>query len=201
MRSPELPELLVKDAAEWRSWLQAHHHDRIGVRLVLAKRGSVSVTELTHAKALEEALAFGWIDGQASQRDDCSWIVRFTPRRRRSAWSKRNTQIVDRLLAEGRMHAAGVEEVERAKADGRWAAAYAGTATAEVPGDLLAALEAAPIAKENFSRLTSQNRFAILYRLQAARRPDTRARHIARFVAMLQTGETPYPQRLPLRHT
>jgi uncharacterized protein YdeI (YjbR/CyaY-like superfamily) len=127
--------------------------------------------------------------------------VRFTPRRPRSAWSQRNTAIVGRLIAQGRMHAAGLAEVERAQADGRWQAAYAGPAAAAVPDDLEAALAAAPIAGANFGLLTSQNRYAILYRLQTARRPETRARHIARFVEMLERGETPHPQRAPLSRT
>lgn len=198
MPATRIPELLLKDAAEWRSWLYAHHADGAGVWLVLGKGAASSVTELTHATALSEALAFGWIDGQARSRDERSWFVRFTPRRPGSAWSKRNTQIVERLLGEGRMHPAGLDEVERAKADGRWEAAYAGPATAEVPADLQQALDASPIAKENFSRLTSQNRFAILYRLQTTRRAETRSRRLAGFVAMLERGETMYPQRSPL---
>jgi uncharacterized protein YdeI (YjbR/CyaY-like superfamily) len=197
----EVPELLVRDAAEWQQWLEAHHTEREGVRLVLARRGSTSVTRLTHARALEEALAFGWIDGQAAPRDGHSWSVRFMPRRARSAWSKRNTEIVERLLAEGRMQAAGIAEMERAKADGRWDAAYAGPAKAEVPPDLLEALDASPVAKENFGRLNSQNRYAILYRLQTARRAETRARHVAHFVAMLERGESLYPQRRALEPT
>lgn len=197
----ELPELVVRDVAEWRRWLEAQHNNQAGVWLVLAKGGSASVTELTHARALEEALAFGWIDGQSRPRDDHSWFVRFTPRRSRSAWSRRNTQIVERLLLEGRMRPSGVREMERAKADGRWVAAYAGPANAEVPLELRKALDASPVANENFGRLTSQNRYAILYRLQTTRRAETRSWRVAAFVAMLERGETLYPQRAPLRRT
>ena len=197
----EIPELVVRDAGEWHAWLELQHGNQAGVWLVLAKAGSTKLTDLTHARALEEALAFGWIDGQSRPRDDHSWFVRFTPRRPRSAWSVRNTQIVERLLAEGRMRPSGVREMERAKADGRWSAAYAGSATAEVPPDLRKALDASPIANENFGRLTSQNRYAILYRLQTARRDETRSRRIAAFVAMLERGETLYPQRVQLKPT
>ena len=192
------PELVVADAAAWRAWLEAHHTDPEGVRLVLARGRSVTVTRLTHSAALEEALAFGWIDGQAARRDQETWTVLFTPRRQRSKWSRRNVEKVEDLLRAGRMHPAGIAEVERAKADGRWEAAYPGMAVAEVPPDLAEALEASPRAKENFGRLNAQNRFAILYRLHngAAR---GRAVRLAGFVAMLERGETPYPQREPLR--
>ena len=191
-------ELVVKDAAEWRAWLELNHGESAGVALVLARGRSREVTDLTHAQALEEALAFGWIDGQARSRDESSWSVRFTPRRPRSAWSRRNTQLAQGLIEEGRMHPSGLAEIARAKADGRWEAAYAGPATAEVPADLEAALAASRLAGENFGRLTSQNRYAILYRLQTARRPETRARRLAGFVEMLERGEAPYPQRKPL---
>jgi uncharacterized protein YdeI (YjbR/CyaY-like superfamily) len=192
-------ELVMPDAAEWRRWLVAHHADTPAVRLMLSRRGSSSVTQLTHATALEEALAFGWIDGQARRRDASSWMIRFTPRRARSPWSKRNTEIAERLIAEGRMHPAGAAEIERAKADGRWDAAYAGPATIEVPEDFEAALDASAVAKDNFGRLTAQNRYAILYRLGSAKREETRARRIAEFVKMLEEGRTVYPQRAQLR--
>src|SRR5438105_1822642 len=138
-KPPELDELLLPDVASWRDWLAANHARRDGVRLVLSKRGSRHPTSITHAQALPEALCQGWIDGQASPRDEVTWCVRFTPRRRRSLWSKRNVRLAEQLMAEGRMQPAGLAEVERAKADGRWAAAYSGQADMEVPGDLLAA--------------------------------------------------------------
>jgi uncharacterized protein YdeI (YjbR/CyaY-like superfamily) len=190
----ELPELIVRDAAAWREWLGENHADPAGVWLVLAKKGTEKPTSLTYDQALEEALCHGWIDGQTRRRDDATYRQRFTPRRKRSAWSKRNTGIAERLRAEGRMHPAGQAEVERAKADGRWEAAYAGPATMEVPPDLTEALAAEPKAQEMFETLNSQNRYAILYRIGTAKRADTRARRIREFVAMLARGETVYPQ-------
>jgi len=190
----ELPELIVGDAAAWREWLGENHGDPAGVWLVLAKKGTEKPTSLTYDQALEEALCHGWIDGQTRRRDDATYRQRFTPRRKRSAWSRRNTGIAERLQAEGRMHPAGRAEVERAKADGRWEAAYAGPATMEVPHDLIEALAAEPKAQAMFETLNSQNRYAILYRIGTAKRADTRARRIREFVAMLARGETVYPQ-------
>ena len=191
----ELPELIVRDAAAWRAWLAEHYADPTGVWLVLAKKGTKNPTSLTYDQALEEALCHGWIDGQAGRRDEATYRQRFTPRRKRSAWSKRNTGIAERLHAEGRMHPAGQAEVERAKADGRWNAAYPGQASIEVPPDLAEALAAEPKAQAMFEALNSQNRYAVLYRITTAKRSDTRARRIAQFVAMLARGETVYPQK------
>ncbi len=196
--SIELPELIVPDAAAWRRWLAEHHADPNGVWLVLAKRGTVSPTTLDYDQALDEALCHGWIDGQVRGRDEHTYRQRFTPRRARSPWSARNVGIVARLLAEGRMHPAGIAEVERAKSDGRWDAAYAGQSTAEVPEDLAAALAAEPRARAMFDILTARNRYAIVHRVTTAKRADTRARRIAQFVAMLAAGETIYPQRRTL---
>lgn len=187
------PELIVADASAWRAWLSGHR-DSDGVRLVLAKRRTVEPTSLTHREALEEALCFGWIDGQGEARDEKTWRVLFTPRRSRSVWSKRNVELAARLLAEGRMDPAGIAEIERAQADGRHQAAYAGSATIEIPTDLATALEASPKALAMFQSLNRQNRYAILYRVSTARREETRARRIAQFVDMLAHGETLYPQ-------
>jgi len=194
-RSEELPELIVSDASAWRQWLGSHHAGSQGVRLVLSKRGTTTPTRLTYDQAVEEALSHGWIDGQGQGRDEATFRVRFTPRRRRSAWSKRNTVIAERLVEEGRMHPAGLAEIERAKSDGRWHAAYHGSATIEVPDDLAAALDAEPAAKAMFAGLSAANRYAVLYRIQEAKRPETRVRRIERFVAMLGRGETVHPQR------
>ena len=191
--APERPELIVADARAWRTWL-SEHRDSDGVRLVLAKKGTVEPTSLTHREALEEALCFGWIDGQAGTRDETTWCVLFTPRRPRSIWSKRNVELTERLMAEGRMDAAGIAELERARTDGRYQAAYAGPATIEVPADLAAALEANPKALAMFQNLNRQNRYAVLYRVTTARRKETRARRIAQFVGMLARSEAPYPQ-------
>ncbi|HEY8455216.1 MAG TPA: YdeI/OmpD-associated family protein [Actinopolymorphaceae bacterium] len=194
----EMEELLVPDASSWRTWLDEHHAESDGVWLVLAKKGTTDPTTLSYEQALEEALCYGWIDGQARRRDDTTTWQRFTPRRRQSRWSKRNVERVARLQAAGRMHPAGLAEVERAKADGRWEAAYDSPATIEVPDDLRAALATQPRAQAMFDILTSQNRYAILYRIGSARRPETRRRRIEQFVAMLARGETIYPQKRQL---
>ena len=189
------PQLIVRDAAAWRTWLAENVDEQAGVWLVLAKKGTTDPTSLSYAAALEEALCHGWIDGQARRRDEGTYVQRFTPRRRRSMWSQRNVGIVERLTAEGRMHPQGLSEVARAKADGRWEVAYAGPATAEIPADLTEALAARPEAQAMFENLTSQNRFAVLHRLGAAKRQETRARRIEQYVDMLARGETFYPQR------
>lgn len=191
----ELPELIVADAAGWREWLDRHHQSATGVWLRLAKKDTRLPTSLTYDQALDEALCHGWIDGQLRRLDQTTYRQRFTPRRPRSPWSARNTALVDRLLAEDRMHPFGVAEVERAKADGRWDAAYGGQADIDVPADLATALTAKPEAQAMFDVLTGQNRYAVLYRLQNAKRADTRARRIEQFVAMLARGDTIYPQR------
>lgn len=195
LRTAEIAELVVRDQATWRKWLETNHAKSPGTWLVLAKKGTTAPTRLVYAEALEEALAHGWIDGTAGQRDVATYRQRFTPRRRRSVWSKRNTGIAERLISEGRMRQAGLAEVERARADGRWELAYHGPATSEVPDDLAAALAAEPSARNLFDVLTSQNRYAILYRIQGAKRAETRARRIELFVSMLARGETIYPQR------
>ena len=193
-----LPELIVTDAAAWRDWLAEHHRDVSGVWLVLAKKGVTRPTSLDHDQALDEALCHGWIDGQVGSRDETTYLQRFTPRTARSGWSKRNVGKVERLLCEDRMHPAGLAAMERAKADGRWEAAYAGPADIEVPADLAAALAAEPNAQAMFEILTSQNRYAVLYRIGTAKRADTRAKRIEQFVAMLARGETVYPQKRAL---
>ncbi len=189
-----LPELIVADAAAWSEWLRANHGDAPGVWLVLAKKGHTEPTALTYDDALDEALCHGWIDGQVGQRDERTYRQRFTPRRPRSPWSKRNVGLAERLLAEGRMQPAGLAAVERAKTDGRWESAYPGQAAIEVPADLAAALAAEPRAQATFEILSSQNRYAVLYRIHSARRHDTRVRRIEQFVAMLARGETLHPQ-------
>lgn len=190
----ELAELLVADAAEWRAWLAEHHADSPGVWLVLHKKGG-QVTGLDYQQALEEALCFGWIDGQVSRRDEGSYRQRFTPRRPKGAWSARNVGIVGQLLAAGRMMPAGQAAVDAAKADGRWQVAYAGPATAEMPADFVEAVAASPKAQAMFDVLTSANRYAFSYRLGQLKRADSRAGKIEQFVQMLERGETFHPQR------
>jgi uncharacterized protein YdeI (YjbR/CyaY-like superfamily) len=191
----DLPELLLPDAAGWRSWLEQHHADTAGVWLHLARKNVADPTSLTYDQALDEALCFGWIDGQVRGGDGRTFRQRFTPRRPRSPWSARNVGHIQRLTEAGRMHPAGLAEVQRARADGRFDAAYAGSATIAVPDDLAAALAGNPDAAAMFGVLSSQNRYAILYRLQAAKRPETRSRRLQQFVDMLARGETIYPQR------
>ncbi|MDM4143108.1 MULTISPECIES: YdeI/OmpD-associated family protein [Mycobacterium] len=194
----QLPELIVADASAWREWLGTYHDSSPGVWLVLAKKGTTQPTSLTYDEALEDALCYGWIDGQLRGRDETTFRRSFTPRRPRSAWSARNVALVNGLISAGRMHPAGLSEIERAKADGRWDAAYAGQASIEVPNDLAAALAAEPRAQEMFDILTSRNRYAVIYRVSNAKRTDTRTRRIAQFVEMLARGETIYPQRRTL---
>ncbi len=176
------------DAAAWESWLAAHHADAPEAWLRIAKRGS-DVETLLIGDALDVALCWGWIDGQKKGFDERSFLQRFTPRRRRSIWSKVNREKVAVLEAAGRMQPQGRAEVERAQADGRWDAAYDPPSTAAVPDDLQAALDASPAAAAFFATLNSANRYAIIWRLQTAKRPETRARRIVQFVAMLERGE------------
>ncbi|MFJ6152535.1 YdeI/OmpD-associated family protein [Micromonospora profundi] len=194
MTSAELDELIVADADGLRAWLSVNHATSPGVWLALTRKGG-TVTTLTWQDAVDEGLCFGWIDGQARKRDaETSWI-RFTPRRSRSSWSQINVAHVARLEAQGRMQPSGRAAVEAAKADGRWAAAYAPPSRAEVPADLLAAIAANPSAQVMFDVLTKSNRFALIHRLNAVKRAETRERKIVEFVAMLARHETFYPQK------
>lgn len=186
--------LVVADRAAWRAWLDLNETSSDGVWLVLAKKGTVEPTALTYQEALVEALCSGWIDGQRRSRDGSTFVQRYTPRRKTSLWSVRNIGIVEALIAEGRMRPAGHAEIERAKADGRWDRAYAGPATIEVPDDLRAALDASPPAAATFDRLNGQNRYAVLHRVITAPSETSRANRLAKLVAMLERGETPYPQ-------
>lgn len=194
----ELQELIVLDAQEWRAWLGEHHAAEPGVWLVLAKKGTVEPTSLVYDEALEHALCHGWIDGQVRRRDEGTFRQRFTPRRARSAWSRRNVGIAERLLEEGLVQPAGLAAIEAARADGRWEAAYAGPASIEVPDDLATALAAQPRARANFELLSSQNRYSVLLRIDSAKRSETRARRIEKFVEMLARGETVHPQKRKL---
>lgn len=194
-RAAPLPELVVPDRSAWREWLAAHHLGSPGVRLVMAKKGTVEPTRLVYAEALDEALCHGWIDGRVDRRDGSTYLQRYTPRRPRSIWSQRNVGHVTRLTEAGQMRPNGVAEVERARADGRWDAAYAGPATMAVPDDLAAAIAADPAAAATFAGLTSQNRYAMAFRLGNIRRARTRDRRVEEYVAMLARGETLYPQR------
>lgn len=190
----ELPELLLPNAVAWRNWLERHHDSSPGVKLVLHKKGG-AVTELDYAAALQEALCFGWIDGVVGKRDEHSFVRRFTPRTKTSKWSQINVAHFERLQSEGRMRAAGVAAADAAKADGRWEAAYAGQASAEMPADFAAAIAANPGAAAMFEVLSATNRYAFLYRIANVKTQAARASNIARFVQMLEAGQTPYPQK------
>jgi uncharacterized protein YdeI (YjbR/CyaY-like superfamily) len=188
----DLPTLAFATAAEWEAWLREHHDSAPGVWIKFARKGS-GVASVTYMEALHAALCFGWIDGQARGGDAAFYSQRFTPRRARSIWSKRNREFATALISSGRMQPAGLREVERAKADGRWDAAYDAPSTATVPDDLRAALDAAPAAAAFFETLNAQNRYAILHRIQTAKRAETRARRIETFVAMLARRERLHP--------
>ncbi|KTR39753.1 hypothetical protein NS263_09580 [Curtobacterium oceanosedimentum] len=187
-------DLVLTDAAAWRTWLDEHEDDPDGVWLVLAKKGTTEPTSLTYDQALDEALCSGWIDGQKRGRDAGTFRQRFTPRRRASLWSQRNIGLVAALEDGGRMRPRGRAEVDRAKGDGRWDRAYAGAATVTVPDDLRAALDAAPAAAALFAELDATNRYAVLHRVVTAPSDAARANRIAKLVAGLAAGETPYPR-------
>ena len=178
----------------WSEWLKAHHASSRGVWLKIAKKGSSS-TSLTYPEAIAVALAWGWIDGQKNKFDDAWWLQRFTPRTTKSPWSKINRAKAEALIASGSMEAPGLAEVERAKRDGRWESAYDGARSSSVPADLAAALARNARARAFFDVLDGANRYAILYRVQTAKKPETRAERIARFVDMCAKHETIHPPR------
>ena len=186
-----LPTLPFASAAAWEAWLEDHHAESKGVWIKMAKMDA-GIESVRYPEVLDSALCFGWIDGRRDALDERYFLQRFTPRRPRSRWSRINRDKAERLIAEGRMRPAGLAEVEQARADGRWEAAYEGQRSITVPEDLQRELDARPDARAFFAGLTSQNRYAILYRLQDAKRPETRARRLAQFVAMLEAGETIY---------
>lgn len=186
------PMLAFPDPAAWEKWLAAEHAGFSGLWLKLAKKGCPDTT-VSYAEALDVALCFGWIDGQKRPLDDDYWLQRFTPRKPGSKWSKINRGKAEALIAAGRMRPAGLREVEAAKADGRWAAAYDGQSTAMVPDDLRQALDQDEDAAAFFATLDRGNRYAILYRIHEAKKPETRAARIAKFVAMLHDHLTVHP--------
>ena len=176
--------------AKWAQWLEKNHATAPGIWLKLAKKGS-GVRSVDYAEAVEVALCYGWIDGLVRRLDEDFYVQRFTPRRPRSKWSKINRGKVEELIASGKMKPAGLAEIDRAKADGRWDAAYDPPSTSEVPDDLAAALKKKPKAARFFETLNRSNRYMILYQIQDAKRPETRARRIAKFVEMLNEERKP----------
>jgi uncharacterized protein YdeI (YjbR/CyaY-like superfamily) len=188
---PDADAVFFETPAAFEAWLDVHGEEADGVWIKMAKKGS-GIASLDLKGAINVALCFGWIDAKGKRIDDDWYMLRFTPRRPQSTWSKRNREKVAALTAAGRMRPAGLAEVARAKSDGRWDAAYDGMATASVPEDLAQALNEADLG-EAFSALDSRNRYAILHRIQTAKRPEPRARQIANYVSMLASGEKPYP--------
>lgn len=188
----DLPVRRFASRAAWERWLSANHERSPGIWIEFAKKGS-GLTSVTYAEAVEVALCHGWIDSQARSMDAERYRQRFTPRRPRSKWSQINCASVERLFAEGRLAPAGVREMEAAKRDGRWAAAYASPRAMTVPPDLEARLARSPRARRAFDALDSQNRYAILFRLHDAKRMETRQRRLDQFVRMLELGETIHP--------
>jgi uncharacterized protein YdeI (YjbR/CyaY-like superfamily) len=184
-----LPVLDFADAQAWESWLAAQGGNARGVWLKIAKAGNTD-SSLTKTQAIDTALCHGWIDGQIDKYDEVWFLTRFTPRKRTSKWSENNRKRAEQLVAEGRVTPAGLAEIEAAKADGRWDSAYAPASAAEEPEDLKTALDAEPAARAFFDTLTGANRYAILYRVQTAKKPETRAARIEKFVGMCARGET-----------
>jgi uncharacterized protein YdeI (YjbR/CyaY-like superfamily) len=185
----DLPVRRFASRAAWEKWLATNHERSPGVWIELAKKDS-GLDSVSRADALEVALCYGWIDSQSMTVDDKRYRQRFTPRRSRSKWSKINCAAVERLQAEGRLAPAGIREMEAARCDGRWDAAYDSPRTIAIPPDLEARLGTSPRARRAFQKLDSQNRYAILYRLHDAKRADTRQRRLDQFVAMLEAGRT-----------
>lgn len=186
---PDLPVEEFATARAWERWLARNHATSNGIWLKIAKQGS-GVDTVRYPEVLDIAICYGWIDGLRHKHDEVYFRQRITPRKTRSRWSKINREKAEALIAEGRMHEAGLREVEAARADGRWEAAYDGSRAIEVPDDLARALRRNAGARRAFEGLDSRNRYAILYRIQDAKRPETRARRIERFVTMLAEGRT-----------
>jgi uncharacterized protein YdeI (YjbR/CyaY-like superfamily) len=177
---------------EWENWLAQNEGTSTGIWLRLAKKSAKQPT-LTYAQALESALCYGWIDGQKQAESEEYWLQRFTRRSAKGIWSKLNKDKAEALIAAGRMRPPGIQEIEKAKKDGRWEMAYTSASNSTVPDDLQVALDANPEARTFFATLNSRNRYAILFRIQNAKKPETRARKIEEFVDMLNRGETFYP--------
>jgi uncharacterized protein YdeI (YjbR/CyaY-like superfamily) len=188
----DLPVKSFATKQAFANWLEKQHTKSSGIWLKTAKKGTAA-RSITYAEAVDVALCYGWIDGRASRLDDAYYLQRFTPRRASSRWSKINRSKALALIGSGAMRPAGLAEVERAQADGRWDAAYDSPKNVQVPPDLVAALAHNPQARRFFERLDGRNRYAVLYRINDAKKPETRARRIARFVDMLARGETIYP--------
>lgn len=187
-KKAELETIAFASAAKWEAWLRKNHASSQGLWVRLFKKNS-GVKSVTYDEALLAALCYGWIDGQKNKHDAESWVQKFTPRRARSMWSKRNIQHVERLIAEGKMTAAGMREIEAAKADGRWARAYDAASDMKVPEDFLKELSKNKKAKAFFDTLNKANTYAIAWRLQTAKKPETRERRMKVLLEMMKKGE------------
>jgi len=192
MPADQLPVVSFESVDAWDAWLTAHHADSPGLWLKIAKKGSAG-RSISYSDALDVALCHGWIDGQKGRLDDEYWLQRFTPRKPGSKWSKINTERAAALIESGRIRPAGLRAVERAQADGRWEQAYESQSRVTVPEDLARALAANQRARAFFATLDSTNRYAVLYRIGTAKRPETRAKRIDAFVAMLSEHKKIYP--------
>ncbi|EDX26694.1 conserved hypothetical protein [Streptomyces sp. Mg1] len=187
------PSIFFESPSQWEEWLDEHHETEPGMWVRIAKKAS-GLRSITYAEALDVAICFGWIDSQRDKVDDLYWQQRFTPRTKKSPWSQVNRERVERLEAEGAIRPAGRREIEAAKADGRWDAAYASQSKMTVPDDLETALRENDAAADFFATLDSKNRYAILYRIQSAKKAETRAQRIEKFVTMLANNEKIYPR-------
>ena len=191
MKAPDLPIVPFESKERWADWLAKHHHQSAGIWMKLAKKDS-GIRSVTYDEAVEVALCYGWIDGQKKGLDDRYWLQKFTPRGPKSIWSKINTEKVERLIASGEMKPAGLKAVEAARKDGRWDAAYSSQKNMTVPDDFQAALDKTKRAKIFFEKLNSANRYAILFNIETAKKAQTRARRIQKYVEMLEKGEKLY---------
>ena len=187
-----LPILSFATQQDWEAWLEEQHTDTKGIWLKIAKKDT-GIPSVSYAQALESALCYGWIDGQKASVDATYWLQKFTPRGPKSSWSQVNCDKATALLAEGRMQPTGIRQVELARADGRWEAAYAPQSKITIPDDFQRELDSNQKAKEFFSTLNSVNRYAILHRIQTAKKPETRSARIQKFIEMLANNEKIYP--------
>lgn len=192
MSNTDLQIISFKSSKEWANWLARNHSKSNGIWMRLYKKAAAEMT-INHAEALDMALCYGWIDGQAKTHDEKSWLQKFTPRRAKSLWSKRNREYIERLISEDKMKAAGLREVEQAKRDGRWDAAYDSPSKSTIPEDFLKALSKNKKAKAFFETLNKTNLYSISWRLQTAKKPETREKRMKAILAMLARGEKFHP--------
>ncbi len=190
--SDNLPVMSFENQQDWEAWLKDHHADTKGIWLKIAKKEARTLS-VSYAEALDSAICYGWIDGQKASFNDRHWLQKFTPRGARSTWSKVNCEKAEALIVEGRMQPAGLRQVELAKSDGRWERAYASQSTITIPSDFQSELDKNPVAKDFFNTLDSANRYAFLYRIHSAKKPETRSARIQKFIEMLSQHQKLHP--------